>query len=201
MAWLLATKVEMTRIVKGNEFVPVTLLKVPTLKVVGVKTVETDGYNSLVLGVLKIGKEWNVKDWKKTLSVNEFDLVQEVELSDWELEKFKVWDEVGLDILEWVSEVEITGISKWKWFAWAMKRHNFAWGPKTHGSKFHRALGSIGTRKPRRTKPGKKMHGHMGSEQITLKNISIELVNKDLSILGVKWPVPGGRNSYISLNF
>lgn len=201
MAWLLASKLEMTRIVKWNDFVPVTLLKVPTLKVVAVKTKETDGYTSLVLGVLKEGSEGKLAEWKKSLNFCEFSKIKEVSLKDEEISKFNVWDSITLDVLEWVEMVEITGFSKWKWFAWAMKRHNFSGWLKTHGSKFHRALWSIGNRKPRRTHKGKKMHGHMWDVQITLKKVPVEIINKDLSVLGVKGPVPGARNSLISIKF
>jgi len=82
-----------------------------------------------------------------------------------------------------------------------MKKHNFHGGPKTHGSKFHRALGSIGNRKPRRTHKGKKMHGHMGCETITLKKVPVELINKDVNIVGVRGAVPGGRNSLVKISF
>lgn len=109
--------------------------------------------------------------------------------------------EITLDMLEGVELVTLTGISKGKGFQGAMKRWNFSGGPASHGSKFHRALGSIGKRKPRRTKPGKKMHGHMGLDTITLKKIPLVLVNKDLRVIAVKGPVPGARNSLVTLTF
>lgn len=201
MAWLLATKLEMTRIVKGNDFIPVTLLKVPVLKVVWVKTLETDWYNSLVLWVLDNWKEGLLKEWNKTLSFNDFSTIKEILLKDNEVSKFNVWDNVSLDMLEWIELVEITGISKWKWFAWVVKRYHFAWGCATHWSKFHRAIWSIGTRKPRRTKKGKRMHWHMWSEQITIKKVQVEIINKDLSVIWVRGPVPGARNSLLVLKF
>lgn len=201
MAWLLATKLEMTRIVKGNDFVPVTLLQVPTLKVVAIKTEETDGYTSLVIGVLKEGKEGKLAEGKKSLNFNEFSKIKEVPLCKEEASKFNVGDTLTLDVLDGVEQVEITWFSKGKGFAGAMKRHNFHGWLATHGSKFHRALGSIGNRKPRRTHKGKKMHGHMGDVQITLKKVPVEILNKDLSVLGVKGPVPGARNSLISIKF
>ncbi len=97
--------------------------------------------------------------------------------------------------------LRIVGTSKGKGFQGAMKRWNFKGGPASHGSKFHRALGSIGTRKPRRTKPGKKMHGHMGLDTITLKKVPLILVNKELGIIAVKGPIPGSRNSLVTLSF
>lgn len=202
MAWLLAYKLEMTRVIKWDNFIPVTLLKIPTLKVVYKKDVASDWYNALVVGILKDGADASIKDWNKALSFNKFSRIREFRLEDASsLNKFNVWDDVTLDLLEWVSEVEITSVSKGKGFAGAMKRHNFHWGRATHGSKFHRALGSIGNRKPRRTHKGKKMHGHMGREQITLKNISVEIVNKNLNVLGLKGPVPGARKSLVMIKF
>ncbi len=201
MAWLLASKLEMTRVVKWNDFIPVTLLKVPVLKVVAIKTKENQWYNSLVIWVLKEDKEGKLGEEKKSLNFSEFSKIKEVSLKDDEILKFNVWDTLTLDVLDWIQMVEISWISKWKWFAWAMKRHNFSGWPASHGSKFHRALWSIGTRKPRRTKPGKKMHGHMWDAKITIKKVSVEIINKDLWIIGLKWPVPGARNSLLVLNF
>ena len=201
MAWLLATKLEMTRVVKENDFVPVTLLKVPSLRVVAIKTKETDGYNALVIWILKDGKEGKLAEGRKALSFNEFSKIKEILLSDDEVSKYNVWDVVDLTALEWVEKVEITGYSKWKWFAWAMKRHNFSWGRATHGSKFHRALWSIGNRKPRRTHKGKKMHGHMWNDKVTLKKVSVEIINKDLSVVWLRGSVPGARNSLIVVKF
>lgn len=202
MSWLLAFKLEMTRVIKWNDFVPVTLLKVPVLKVVYIKTVETDWYNALVLGILKKWKkDVSLSEGKKALSFNNFSRIKEVFLDENEISKYNVWDDVTLDSLDWVEKLEIVGFSKWKWFTWAMKRHNFAWWRASHGSKFHRALWSIGTRKPRRTHKGKKMHWRMWGVQVTLKKVPIEIINKDLSVIGVRWPVPWSRNSLVVLNF
>jgi large subunit ribosomal protein L3 len=201
MAWLLASKLEMTRIVKGNGFVPVTLLKVPALKVVALKTKETDGYTALVLGVLKDGATGQLKEGRKALSFNEFSKIREILVDAERISQFNVGDDVTLNNLDGVESVELTSYSKWKWFTWAMKRHNFSGWHATHGSKFHRALGSIGTRKPRRTHKNRKMHGHHWDLKINLKNVPVEIVNKDLAVFGVRWPVPGARNSLVIVKF
>jgi len=72
-------------------------------------------------------------------------------------------------------------------------------GPGGHGSKFHRALGSIGNRKPTRTHKGKKMHGHYGVDRKTLRDVPLEIVNESAGIIGVRGPVPGARSSLIEI--
>ena len=201
MAGLLARKLEMTRIVKGDKFIPVTLLEIPEMRVVWFKTIEKDGYEALIVGILTKKAEWKLKEWNTTLSKNEFTNISEFELNEGELEKFNVWDIVDINTLEGVEKVTLVGFSKWKWFTWAMKKHNFHGWPAGHGSKFHRALGSIGNRKPTRTHKGKKMHGHHGDIKVNLKKIPVELLNKDVNVIGVRWGVPGWRNSIVSIIF
>lgn len=201
MAWILATKLEMTRIVKNNSFIPVTLLKVPTLKVIAHKTIQKDWYNALVVWVQKDWLESNIKEWKKSLSFNDFSEIKEFLVDDDEFLKYEIGSNITLEKLEWITNVSITSFSKWKWFTWAMKKHNFSGGPKTHGSKFHRALGSIGNRKPTRTHKWKKMHGHHWNTKVTLNKVSLELLNKDLSIIWIRWPIPGARWSLVTINF
>lgn len=201
MAWLIAKKLEMTRVIKDDRFIPVTLLKVPTLKLVWKKTLERDSYSAFVVGILKNWSEWKLKEGKASLALNEFDEIKEFRCEEWDLSKFNVWDDISLDALDWVELVTIEWISKWNWFTWAMKKWNFHWGRATHGSKFHRALGSIGNRKPRRTHKGKKMHGHHGNYVITLKKVPVEIVNKEISVVWVRGWVPGARNSLVKIIF
>ena len=174
----------MTRLLKGEAFVPVTLVKFPATKIAQIKTVAVDGYEAVVLE----------STFGKRTELHEVPLTGA-------LATLKAGDAVTIDILDGIEILTVRGISKGKGFAGAMKRHNFSGGPAGHGSKFHRALGSIGTRKPRRTKPGQKMHGHMGTDTLTLKNVPVELVNKELGIIAVRGPIPGARNSVLVFNF
>ncbi|NDK07960.1 50S ribosomal protein L3 [Candidatus Gracilibacteria bacterium] len=201
MPGLIAKKLEMTRVIKGYKFIPVTLLEIPVLKVVAKKTIEKDGYSAFSVGVVdqKNKKELTLKDGKTSLNLNCFSEIREFFCEECDLEKYNVGDELGLNLLEGVESVVIEGFSKGKGFAGAMKRHNFSGGPGRVGSKFHRALGSIGNRKPRRTHKGKKMHGHMGNEKVTIKKVPVELVNKELNVVGVRGGVPGGRNSSVKI--
>lgn len=201
MAWIIAEKLEMTRVIKGEKFVPITLLKVPELRVVWFKTMQKDGYDALVLGVVKKWAEVSLEEGKTTLNKSQFETIVEFSMTTWKKLDLATGDVVTLDVLDGVEKVRIEWFSKWKWFAGAMKRWNFAGWPATHGSKFHRALGSIWNRKPRRTHKGKKMHGHMGDDKITLKDVSIELVNKEISVIWVRGWVPGGRKSLVNIIF
>jgi len=189
MAGLLWRKLEMTRVVQENGLTAVTLVEIPEIEISQIKTVETDWYEAIVLKVLA-GKKWGKEHFTK----------REVPMSD-KMKDLKVWDKIGLELLEDVVTVTVTGTSKWKWFAWAMKRWNFSWWPASHGSKFHRALGSIGTRKPTRTKPGKKMHWHMWNARVTIKKIPVVHIDKEQNIVALKWGLPWARNSLIILNF
>jgi len=201
MAWILAKKLEMTRVIKGDRFIPVTLLEIPEMKVVDIKTMERDWYEALVIGVLGKKAEWSLKKGKKALSSNEFSTIREFPFNESDAEKFKIWDSITLDVLEWVEKVELVWFSKWKWFTWAMKKHNFHGWPGGHGSKFHRALGSIGNRKPTKVHKGKKMHGHHGDIKVNIKKVPVELINKDINVIGVRWAVPGWRNSIVNIIF
>ncbi|MDA7494870.1 50S ribosomal protein L3 [Candidatus Gracilibacteria bacterium] len=198
MAGIIATKLEMTRVIKDDKFIPVTLLKIPTLKVVGFKTLERDGYDAMIVGVVKT--ETELAEGKVTLNKSAFSKIEEFPLKDGDTEKYKTGDVIPASILEGVT-VELQGTSKGKGFTGAMKKHNFHGGPASHGSKFHRALGSIGNRKPTRTHKGKKMHGHHGDIAVTLKKIPVELVNTDMSVVGVRGGVPGARNSFVKVIF
>ncbi len=184
MAGIIGKKLEMTRVLHNGAFTPVTLIKVPTLTVAQVKTIENDGYTAIVIS-MKDGKQETLREVPATGAFAS-------------LEK---GSEISLDVLEGVATLEIASISKGKGFQGAMKRWNFHGGPASHGSKFHRALGSIGNRKPRRTKLGKKMHGHMGLDRITLKDVPLVLVNKELRVIAVKGPVAGARNSLVTILF
>jgi large subunit ribosomal protein L3 len=96
--------------------------------------------------------------------------------------------------------VKITARSKGRGFAGAMKRWNFGGGPAAHGSKFHRAPGSVGNRTwPGRVIPGKRLPGHFGDETVSVRNVKIVDVLPEQNALLVKGPVPGGRNTFVKI--
>lgn len=109
MAGLIGKKLEMTRIIKGDAIIPVTLIKIPEIKVIQIKTVDTDGYEALVLEAVD----------------GSFSHTREVSLTG-AMSSLKVGDTVSIDVLDGIELVTIYGTSKGKGFAGAMKRHNFA---------------------------------------------------------------------------
>jgi len=173
MAGLLARKIEMTRVIKDDVFIPVTLLEIPKMQVVGYKTAQKDGYSAIVVGIVR-KEETKLTKGKNGLNTKGFSAVKEFSIdvsAEWAKE---IGSEIGFAQLEWG-------------------------GPGGHGSKFHRALGSIGNRKPTRTHKGKKMHGHYGVDRKTLRDVPLEIVNESAGIIGVRGPVPGARSSLIEI--
>jgi len=171
MAGILARKIEMTRVIKGDKFIPVTLLEIPKMQVVGYKTAARDGYSAIVVWV--VGKsEAELGKWKTALCVKGFSVVKEfhIEVSD-EGQK-EVGSEIWFAELEWVELVSLTGTSK---------GHGFC------------------NRKPTRTHKGKKMHGHYGVDKVTLRDVPLEIVNESAGIIWVRGPVPGARNSLVHI--
>src|SRR5690606_22145349 len=111
-----------------------------------------------------------------------------------------VGTQLSIESLAKGDVVRVTSKSKGKGFAGSVKRWNFAGGPHSHESKFHRQPGSSGNRTwPGRVMPGKKFPGHLGAETVTVKNVEIVQILSDENVVMVKGPVPGARNTLVKL--
>ena len=106
-------------------------------------------------------------------------------------------DELKTDLFQKDELVKIIGTGKGKGFQGTIKRHGFSRGPMSHGSHHHRKPGSIGSTYPQRVVKGKKMAGHMGNNQVTVKNAKIIDIDIDNNILVVKGSVPGSNKHKI----
>ena len=184
----------MTKLWHNDAFVAVTIAKLLPQQIVRVKTIDTDGYNALVLGVAHKKKVW------------EFAYLTEFRLADDAVATYagRVGEIVDLaTVTDGVTALAVSGISKGKWFQGAVKRHNLTGNFATHGHKFTRVVGSMGNRKPRRTMKGHPAAGHMGLEKVTIKNIAlISTFEKDgQQYICLKGSVPGWRNNYIKAFF
>ncbi len=183
----LCTKQDMTELLVDGKKIPVTLLKFLDQEIIRLKTTEKDGYNAIVVGAGKTEKDWNV----------EYKYIKEFKVDN--VDNYNVGDKITMDVLSDVALVTLKGKTKGKGFQWVVKRFGFAGGPATHGSKFHRHPWGIGNRKPRRVNKNHPLPGHMGDENMTLKNVSIVATHNidGEDIVVVKGSVPGSRNSLL----
>jgi large subunit ribosomal protein L3 len=186
-----------------GEAVPVTVLRYEPWVVAQVKTKNSDGYDAVQIACrpskAKNGSKALKGHAKSAGFENGAQLSREIRLEA-PVADAAVGVQVSIDSLKKGDVVKITGRSKGHGFAGSVKRWNFAGGPASHGSKFHRRPGSVGNRTwPGRVMPGKRFPGHYGDEAITVKNVEIVEVLQSEGVVMVKGPVPGARNSLVKL--
>jgi large subunit ribosomal protein L3 len=201
---ILGKKIGMTQVFRADgQVVPVTLLKAGPCVVTQRKTPATDGYDAVQLGLLEFVKASRINKpkaghLKKTNTegvkfLREFRLDQGLANGD-----LKPGDRVLADEFKPFDKVDVTGISKGRGFAGVVKRHHFRGGEGSHGSMFHRAPGSIGASSfPSRVFPGMRAGGHMGTDQVTVRNLEIVEVDAEDNVLMVKGAVPGPNGAYV----
>nr|AFR24820.1 50S ribosomal protein L13 [uncultured Pelagomonas] len=199
---ILGNKIGMTQIVDelGN-LVPVTILRAGPCTVTQIKTAETDGYNAVQLGYAQVSSKILNKPQighLEKVGVPLLRYLHEYKVSD--TNELTLGQNLGVDIFEAGNLVDVTGKSIGKGFAGLQKRHNFGRGPMTHGSKNHRAPGSIGAgTTPGRVYPGKKMAGQLGAKQVTIKKLKVLIVDAENNLIIVKGAVPGKPGNLISI--
>ena len=185
----------------GN-IIPVTILKVGPCVITQVKTILKDGYNSIQIGYGNVSS--------KSLTQPELGHLQKSNLQPLkylkefrittEEDEFEVGQVLKVDSFIPGQLVNIRGKSIGKGFSGLQKRHNFSRGPMTHGSKNHRAPGSIGMgTTPGRVLPGKKMSGQLGNKITTIKKLKIIQTNEKENILVIKGSVPGKPGNLLSI--
>ena len=199
---LLGNKIGMTQIFdETGNIIPVTILKVGPCVVTQVKTESRDGYNAIQVGYKNVSS--------KVLTQPELGHLQKSNIQPLKyLKEFRVNDEhefeVGqilkVDLLSPGQLINVKGKSVGKGFAGLQKRHNFTRGPMTHGSKNHRAPGSIGMgTTPGRVLPGKKMAGQLGNKITTVKKLKVIHLNLEENILVIKGSIPGKPGNLLSI--
>ena len=198
---ILGRKLGMTRIFASDgSAVAVTVIQAGPCPVIQVKNAETDGYNAVQIA-FGADKE---KHMTKPLAghFNKagkgfFRSLREIRLEA--PAEYAVGDELGAGIFEQGEFVKITGQSIGKGTAGVMKRWNFRGACASHGAeKVHRNAGSIGNNtEPAKVWKGKKMAGHMGDRQVTVKSIQIVAIRPEDNVILVKGPVPGPKNGLV----
>ena len=178
----------------------VTVIDTGGNTVVQVKSVETDGYEAVQIG---FGQRKNLnKPMKGHLQgLGEFQYLQEFAVTD--IKEWEAGQKVGVDIFSVGDLVDVSGTTKGKGFAGVMKRHGFHGGPRTHGqSDRPRSPGSIGAgTDPGRVLKGRRMAGHMGTGQATVRNLAVIAADAERGILLVQGAVPGNNGSLMRVRF
>lgn len=199
---ILGKKIGMTQIFRPDgQVVPVTLLKAGPCMVVQRKTPTVDGYDAVQLGLVEFIKPARINKPRtghlKKANVEGARFLKEFKLKPGD-DDLKPGDQVLVDQFQPGAKVDVIGISKGRGFAGLVKRHKFRGGESTHGSMFHRAPGSIGSSSfPSRVLPGMRMAGHMGHEQVTVRNLEVVDVDTEDNVLVVKGAVPGPNGGYV----
>jgi len=194
---LIGRKIGMTQILQEDgTAVPVTLVQAGPCTVISVRTEETDGYTAVQLGFesdakLNKAQAGHAKKAKATPKV-----IREFRTDE---EAAEVGSSFDVTAFEVGDNVTVSGTSKGKGFAGTIKRHNFARGPMSHGSRNVRRPGSIGSMYPQKVYKGRKLPGQMGAAKVSVKNQSVALVDKTNNVLGIRGAVPGPRNAIVTI--
>lgn len=197
---IVGRKLGMTQIFnEAGKVVPVTVIQAGPCVVLQKKTVETDGYDAIKVGFEDIREKLvNKPDKGQFVKANSKlkRFVKELRLED--VTGYEVGNEIKADVFEVGEKIDITGTSKGKGFQGVIKRWHSSRGPETHGSKFHRAVGSMGASSfPSRTFKGKKLPGHMGNKKSTMLNLEVVRVDLERNLLLVKGAVPGPKKGLV----
>ncbi|WP_287988950.1 50S ribosomal protein L3 [Acidiphilium sp.] len=198
---LLARKLGMTRLFKDDgTHVPVTVLHLDEVQVVSVRNLERDGYTAVQLGFGRAKVKNVSKPNRGHFAAAKVEPKQK-------LVEFRVAPDAVLDPGATLSaahfaigqKVDVSGTSKGKGFAGAMKRWNFRGLEASHGvSISHRSHGSTGNRQdPGKTFKNKKMAGHLGDERVTTLNVEVAHVDAERGLIMVKGAVPGSKGSFV----
>jgi large subunit ribosomal protein L3 len=192
----------MTQVFRPDgQAVPVTLLKAGPCMVVQRKTPTSDGYDAVQLGLVEFVKAARINKPRtghlKKANVEGAKFLREFALRPGD-DDLKPGDQVLVGQFKPNDKVDVIGVSKGRGFAGVVRRHHFRGGEGSHGSMFHRAPGSIGASSyPSRVLPGMRMGGHLGSAQVTVRNLEVIDVDTEDNVLVVKGAVPGPNGSYV----
>jgi len=200
MIGLIGKKLGMTRrFQEDGRSVPVTVIEAGPCVVTQVKTEQGDGYSAVQLG-------FGAKKPKNTplpmqghfrkAGTDPLRTVVEFRMDDGH--EYKLGDTVSVSVLAEVASVDVTGTTKGRGFAGAIKRHGHHRGPDAHGSKNVRMSGSIGMHTfPGRVLPGKAMPGQYGNKKETKRNLKVIAVDQERNLILVRGSVPGHRNGIV----
>ena len=198
---IIGKKIGMTQIFDANgKVVPVTVVEAGPCPVTQKKTIENDGYESVQLGFQDVKVERLTKPLKGHFAkadVAPKKVLKEFRLSD--ISSVNVGDVIKADIFAVGDSVDVTGTSKGKGTAGAIKRWNFSRLKESHGTgPVARHAGSLGAcSDPSRVYKGKKLAGHLGNEKVTVQNLSIVKIDAENNLIAIKGAIPGPKGSFV----
>jgi large subunit ribosomal protein L3 len=199
MNFLVGHKLNMTQYFDeaSGEVIPVTVIKAGAMVVTQVKSADAkDKYNAVQIGTGKKKKiSKSIKGHLKNLA--QFAVLSEVRVSD--VGEYSLGQKLDIGGFKPGEIVDVIGVSKGRGFAGAMKRHGFHGFPMSHGHNKPRSVGSIGQRFPQHVRKGMRMAGHMGVEQVTVKNLQVVEVDAAKNLITIKGAVPGHRNGLVKV--
>jgi large subunit ribosomal protein L3 len=198
---IIGKKVGMTQLfLEDGTIAPATVLEAGPCVVVQGKSAQTDGYEAVQIGLVEKkpykANKATAGHFKKA-NVPPTRVRREVKLAKG-AETPKLGEQVLVSIFNAGERVDVIGTSKGRGSQGTVKRHHFRGGDDTHGSMFHRAPGSIGASSyPSRVIPGMRMHGHMGVDRVTTRNLKVLRVDAENNLLVVRGAVPGANGGYV----
>ncbi len=199
MKGILGRKLGMTQVFgTDGKLVPVTVIEIEPNVVTQIKTTENDGYEAVQLGFDSVREKVSNKakmGHTKKANTTPKRFLREIRGVD--ISAYTLGQEVKADLFLAGEMVDVTGISKGKGYQGVIKKNNQHRGPMSHGSKYHRGVGSLGTMRPMRVMPGKALPGHMGAEQVTIQNLEIIKVDVDDNCILVKGSIPGPKKGMV----
>ncbi len=199
---LIGKKLGMTGLFANDgRYFPVTVVEVGPCVVTQIKTIETDGYNALQLGFGEKKPSRTTKPVQghmKKSGERLFALLREVEVDN--PEEYTLGQTISLDLFKIGEKVDVVGTSKGRGFAGVIKRHGFSGGRMSHGGACKRIPGSIGCSAwPSKVVKGKKLPGHYGVEQKTIRNLEIVDMRPDQNLIMIKGALPGARSGMVTV--
>lgn len=184
-----------------NRLYPVTVVQVGPCPITQIKTVEKDGYNAVQIGY---GEQKESRLSKAELGhlkgskAGALSHLKEFRVDD--VSEFNLGDVLTVESFKEGDKIDIIGTTKGRGFQGVVKRYNFAGGPASHGSMFHRRGGSYGMCQwPGHVIKGKKMPGHMGTVQRTVQNLQVVKVIPEKNLLLIKGSMPGFNGALVTV--
>jgi len=199
---IIGRKIGMTQIFdESGKVIPVSVVLAGPCVVVQKKTVDKEGYSAIQVGYEDVREKLVNKPVKGQFAKANIPLKRFLkELRIENADTYNVGDVLKADVFASGDHVDVSGVSKGKGFQGVIKRYHASRGPTTHGSKFHRAVGSMGASSfPARTFKNKHLPGHMGNANVTVQNIEVVKIDVEKNLILIRGGIPGPRKGLVMI--